>query len=148
MHASDLQEDYPSIEASASAASAARTIGSEHRPAVVVVKDGRPLTVLPASQVLTFLIPAYMREDPSLVRVYDEKSADTCARRLDGKSVGDLLPDPHKRTELPVVEGDANILEIASVMAKLHSPLLIVVDSEGRMTGAITASRVLETLVP
>ncbi len=148
MRASDLQEDYPAIDYSESATRAARSIGAEHRPAVVVLDQGKPLTVLPASQVLTFLIPAYLREDPSLVRVYDEESADKCVQQLEGKSVRDLLPRPETRLEPPVVEADATVLEVAALMAKLRTPLVVVVDDEGQMTGAITAGHILETLVP
>lgn len=146
MRAENLSEPYPSIDVSAPALAAARTIGEERRPAVVVLDRGKPFAVLAGSQVLRFLIPGYLQEDPSLVRVYDEKTADECVRRLDNKSVGDLVHHD-KKIELPVVDGDATVLECAAVMAKLHSPLLVVVDAEGQMTGAITASRLLEKLI-
>lgn len=146
MRAEHLAEDYPSIDVTAPALEAARMIGAERRPALVVVDEGRPLTVLPASQVLTFLIPAYLQEDPSLVRALDEKGADALASRLTGKSVGDLLPrDPH--SELPKVSADATVAECAAVMARLHSPLVVVVGPQGALRGAVTASRLLDALV-
>jgi CBS domain-containing protein len=146
MRASDLMEDYPSIDSSAPAAEAARIIGVERRPAVLVLSDGRPLTVLPGSQVLTFLIPRYLQEDPSLVRVYGEKAADACAARLVGKTVKDLLATD-RRPPMPAVGRDATVMECAAVMAALHSPLLVVVDEDGSLAGAITASRLLSALV-
>ncbi len=146
MRARDLAEDYPSIDVTAPAVDAVRLIGSEHRPAVVVLDQGRPFTVLPGSQVLNFLIPGYLQEDPSLVRAMDERAADACAARLVGKTVGDLLPR-ERRVELPKVSPEATVMECAAVMAQMHSPLLVVVDRLGVLTGAITASRLLETLV-
>ncbi len=146
MRAQDLAEDYPSIDVTAPAREAARMIGTDRRPALVVVDEGRPFTVLPGSQVLNFLIPGYLQEDPSLVRAMDEKSAENAVARLAGKSVGDLLPR-ERRTELPKVAPDATLIECAAVMAQLHSPLLVVVDRLGVLQGAITASRLLEMLV-
>lgn len=146
MRARQLSEPYPSIDVSAPAVDAARMIGAERRPAVVVLDHDRPLTVLPASQVLNFLIPGYLQEDPSLVRVYDEKAADACVRHLDGKTVGDLVPRG-KRSELPEVDPDATVLECAAVMARLHSPLLVVVDDDRVLVGVITASRLLDHLI-
>ena len=139
-----LEASYPSIDVSAPAVEAARTIGIEHRPAVLVVDDGRPFTVLPGSQVLNFLIPRYLQDEPSLVRQYDEDEADACARRLDGKSVGDLLPK--ERTELPEVDPDATMMECAAVMARLHSPVAVVVDGD-EFRGVVSAARILQFLV-
>lgn len=147
MRAIDLAEDYPSIDESAPATEAARMIGIERRPAVLVLSEGKPKTVLPGSQVLNFLIPGYLQEDPSLVKVYGEKASDTCAARLDGKAVKDMLPPEEKRPKMPAVHGDATVMECAAVMASLHSPLLVVVEEDGSFIGAITASRLLSVLV-
>lgn len=147
MRAGTLVEDYPTIDVSAPAVEAARLIGIERRPAVLVLREGKPITVLPGSQVLTFLIPGYLQEDPALVPVYGEKAADECARRLEGRKVGDLIPRD-RRVELPSVTASATVMECAAVMARLHSPLLVVVDDHGDLVGAITASRLLGTLVP
>jgi hypothetical protein len=147
MRAAELMEpDYPSIDLTAPASAAADMIGVERRPAVLVLENGRPVTVLPGSQVLTFLIPGYLQEDPSLLRVYGEKAADACAARLEGKSVGDLLP-VGRTVELPSVGPEATVMECAAVMARLHSPLLVVVDQDGALAGAITASRLLGALI-
>ncbi len=62
----------------------------------------------------------------------------------------DLLPHPQDIDELPVVDVDATALEVAAVMAQMHSPLVAVIDERGgnRVTGAITVSRLLEYLLP
>ena len=146
MRAAALMEDYPSVDVSAPAQDAVRMIVVEGRPAVLVLSAGRPRTVLPASQVLNFLIPGYLQEDPSLVKVYGEDAAHTCAARLEGRSVGDVLA-VNRRVELPAVAPTATLMECAAVMAKLHSPLLVVVTDDGSLAGAITASRLLGALI-
>ncbi|GGF41418.1 hypothetical protein GCM10011519_14030 [Marmoricola endophyticus] len=149
MRAEDLREDFPSIEVGATAQEAARLIGAERHSAVIVVDQGRPVTVLTASQVLGAMVPGYLQEDPNLVRVYGERAADACAGRLDAKTVKDLLPPKDRRTELPVVDDDATTLECAALMSRLKMPILVVASDEkdGVMLGAITASRVLQHLV-
>ena len=147
MRARDLIDEYPSIQVSDPALDAARLIGSARLPGVVVVDpEGVPVTVLPGSQVLKFVIPAYIQEDPSLARVFDERGADECVSRLEGRSVGDLLPPRDHRQELPVVDPDATVIECAAVMARLRSPLLVV-QSDQHILGVVTASRLLDVLI-
>jgi CBS domain-containing protein len=50
---------------------------------------------------------------------------------------------PAKAPELAVVSADDTLLEVAALMARLRSPLVVVMDGE-QIVGAITASRVLE----
>ncbi|MGH3447901.1 MAG: CBS domain-containing protein [Nocardioidaceae bacterium] len=146
MRAKDMVGDYPIVRCTDAALDAARLIGSQRLPGVVVVDDsGQPITVLPGSQVLNFLIPAYIQDDPSLARVYDEGAADRCVERLTGKTVGDMLPDQNRRMELPVVDSDATVLECSAVMARLHSPLLVVQEGS-RIAGVVTTSRLLDAL--
>lgn len=147
MRASDLVEDYPTVGVDTPATEAARIIGRQRMPGVVVLDpDGVPVAVLASSQVIGFLIPGYLRDDPSLVSAYDEATADQCAARLQGKAVKDLLPHEDHRQKLPVVEPDANVLKCAAVMASLRSPLLVVRDG-GRTLGVVTASNLLSVLV-
>lgn len=146
MHASDLMEDYPAVDLATDAARAAQMMVADQRPALLVFENGRPKTILPSSEVLGYLIPPYIRDDPSLAGVIDEKGSDTCARRLAGRSVRDLLGE--RLTKLPAVEPDDTVLECAAVMAKAHSPLCVVLDRHGEILGAVTASRVIEALLP
>jgi len=146
MRARDLIGEYPTVRVDDPAPDAARLIGSRRLPGAVVADEaGDPVTVLPGSQVLNFLIPAYIQADPSLARVYDERAADEAASRLEGKTVGDLLPKRGHRQELPVVDPGATILECAAVMARLHSPLLVVRGGKEAL-GVVTASRLLDLL--
>ena len=146
MHATDLMEDYPAVDVSTDASKAAQMMVADQRPALLVYQDGRPMTVLPALEVLGHIIPPYIRDDPRLAGVIDEKGSDSCARRLVGKTVRDLLGE--KLTKLPSVEPDATVVECAAVMARMHSPLCVVIDDRGNTVGAVTASRVIAALLP
>lgn len=127
---------------------AAEMIASRRLPGVVVVNaSGEPVTVLPGSEVLRFVVPPYVQEDASLARVFDEHTADRCAARLRDRRVKELLPPREERRELPVVDGEATVVECAAVMARLGSPLLAVTDA-GRVCGVVTAARLLALLLP
>lgn len=148
MRASDVLEEYPLVGTTDDALDAARLFASRRLPGVVVIDEaGEPVAVLPASEVVRFLIPSYVQEDPSLARVYDEKTADACAGTLKGRLVRDLLLPKGKRSELAVVTGRATVMECAAVMSRLRSPLVVVVDDH-RVRGVITASHLLELLLP
>ena len=86
--------------------------------------DGSPHSILPASQVVRFLVPGYVQDDPSLARVMNESMADRAADQLGSKRVRDLLPT--ERRELPVVNHDDTIIEVAAIMARLRCPLAAV----------------------
>ena len=49
---------------------------AEHRLPGIVVTDssGKPYAVLPASQVVRFIVPRYVQDDPSLAGVLGESS--------------------------------------------------------------------------
>jgi CBS domain-containing protein len=148
MLARELAEEYPLVHGDDGALEAAELIAARRLPGVVVVDDaGRPVTVLPGPEVLRFLVPEYVQEDPSLARVFDEGTADRCAARLRERRVGELLPPKDERRELPVVDGDATVVECAAVMARLRSPLLVVTD-DGHVVGVVTASHLLALLLP
>jgi len=93
------------------------------------------------------MIPAYVQDDPALARVYDERASEKLMTKLSSRTVRDLLPEPRDRDELPVVEPDATILEVAALMARMRSPLVAVVDG-GHILGAVTVSRLFEMLFP
>jgi CBS domain-containing protein len=137
-----MAEEFPVVSLDSDAREAAEMLASRRLPGLIVTSaDGRPYTVLPASQVVRFLVPSYVQDDPSLARVIDESLADRVADKLTGATVRKLLPS--EPTELPVVNHDDTILEIAAIMARLRSPLVAVV-KDREIIGAITASRLLE----
>lgn len=150
MKARDLASAYPSVRADAPAADAARLLTELGRPALVVVDEhDHPVAILPASQVLRFVIPRYIQDDPTLARVVDEEFADHMCDSLAGKTVAELLPD--QGPKLVVLEPDDNAIEIAAIMAGNRSPLVAVVDGRGKqapMIGAITVASLLAALLP
>jgi CBS domain-containing protein len=150
VRARELAEQLPTVGPDDAAWDAARLIAAHRLPGIAVVgPDGRPIAVLPATQVLRWVVPSYIQDDPSLARVFGEADADRlCADGLTGKQVRDLLPAKGHRVELASVDGDATVVECAAEMARLRSPLLVVVDEGGQVRGLLTASHLLEELLP
>ncbi len=140
-----MAEDFPVVSLDTAAREAVELLASRRLPGLIVVDEkGRPHSVLPASQVVRFLVPSYVQDDPSLARVIDESLADQVADRLANVTVRQLLPpDP---VELPLVNHDDTVLEVAAIMARLRSPLVAVMKDKD-IVGAITASRLLELVV-
>ena len=137
-----MAEDAPSVDLDANALEAAQLLAEQRLPALVVTDlDGSPHSILPASQVVRFLVPSYVQDDPSLARVMNESMADRAGDKLGGKWVRDLLPQ--ERRELPAVNHDDTIIEVAAIMARLRCPLAAVI-KDGRMIGVISASRLLQ----
>lgn len=147
MRARDLARTYVTVRLDAVAAEAARTMARERLPGLIVCDESdRPWAVLPGSQVLRFLIPAHVQADPALAAAYDEASAEQVCRGLQVARVRDVVPARRRLEDLPVVEEDATVLEVAAVMARVHSPLVAVL-RDGRVTGAITVGDLLEHLL-
>ncbi|GAB7142281.1 CBS domain-containing protein [Mycobacterium riyadhense] len=141
MRAEDIAEDFPVISIESNALDAARMLAEHRLPGLLVTHtSGRPYAVLPASQVVRFIVPRYVQDDPSLAGVLNESVADRAAEKLSGKKVGDVLPD--HLVDVPPANADDTIIEVAALMARLRSPLIAVV-KDGRLHGVITASRLL-----
>ncbi len=90
------------------------------------------------------LLPLYVEEDRSLAGVVEEEAADVLWRRLEGRSVQDLLPDV--KGQEPVVDADATLVEVASVMVRAATPLVGVVEA-GVLVGGITLNDLLAHLL-
>ncbi|WP_037309993.1 CBS domain-containing protein [Amycolatopsis orientalis] len=142
MHASEMAEEFPVVDLDSAALDAARLLAEHRLPGIVVTdRSGCPQSVLPASQVVRFLVPSYVQDDPSLAGVLDESMADSVAGKLGGKKVRSLLPG--EPTELPRVNADDTIIEVAAVMARLRCPLVAVMEGK-TLLGVISASRLLQ----
>ena len=121
-------------------------LAGQDLPGLIVVDDReRPLTILAGTQVLRMAVPSYCQEDPTLARVIDEAAADVFHRGLGDRTVADGLPK--ERRELPVVESDATALEMAALMARTRTPLVAVVDEDGRLLGAVTLDALLDRVL-
>ena len=134
------------VDLDTNALEAAHLLADRRLPALVVTEtDGSPHSILPASQVVRFLVPGYVQDDPSLARVMNESMADRAGEKLSNKRVRDLLPKEH--SELAAVNHDDTIIEVAAIMARLHCPLAAVMKGD-KLVGVITASRLLELALP
>ena len=77
MHAEDMAEEFPVVTVDTSALDAAAMLAEAACPGIVVTDaSGKPFADLPASQVVRFIVPRYVQDDPSLAGVLNEKMAD------------------------------------------------------------------------
>ncbi|WP_405143031.1 CBS domain-containing protein [Sphaerisporangium sp. NBC_01403] len=142
MRARDLLTDFPTVTLDTPVVEAARLLADQDLPGLIVVDgDGLPSTILAGTQVLRLAVPGYCQDDPALARVVDEAHADTFLRSMAGRTVREALP--REVRELPIIDPDATLLEIAALMARTHSPLVAVVGEHG-LAGAITLKRLME----
>ena len=141
MHAEDIAEDFPVVSIDSGALDAARLLAEHRLPGIVVTDSaGKPCAVLPASQVVRFIVPRYVQDDPALARVLNDSAADRAAQKLGGKTVRDVLPE--HLVDVPAANADDTIIEVAAFMVRLRSPLIAVLKN-GKLHGVITASRLL-----
>ncbi len=141
-----MAETAPLVDLDTDALEAAQLLAEQRLPALVVTEtNGSPHSILPASQVVRFLVPSYVQDDPSLARVMNESMADRAGEKLSGHRVRDLLPKEPR--ELPAVNHDDTIIEVAAIMARLHCPVVAVM-KDNTLIGVISASRLLELSLP
>jgi CBS domain-containing protein len=141
MRAEDIIEEFPVVTVDSNALEAARTLAEHRLPGILVTdSSGKPYAILPASQVVRFIVPSYVQDDPSLAGVLNESMADRAADKLGDKKVRDVLPE--QLTNVPPANADDTIIEVAALMARYRSPLIAVM-KEGKLLGVITASRLL-----
>jgi CBS domain-containing protein len=147
MLARELAHAFPTVTLDTDALDGARMLAEHRLPGLIVLDEkGQPYTVLPGSQVLRFVVPTYVQDDPALARAYDEKSADELCAKLVSRQVRDVLPKRQDVLDLPIVAGDATAIEVAALMAGMRSPIVAVVDGS-TLLGAITVSGLLAHLL-
>lgn len=145
MHAEDIAEDFPVVSIDSGALDAARLLAEHRLPGIVVTDSaGKPYAVLPASQVVRFIVPRYVQDDPALAAVLNDSAADRAAEKLGGKTVRDVLPE--HLMDVPAANADDTIIEVAALMVRLRSPLVAVLKN-GKLHGVITASRLLAAVL-
>jgi CBS domain-containing protein len=145
MRAEDIAEDFPIVPIDSDAVEAARMLAEHSLPGLLVIDaSGKPYAVLPAFEILRFILPRYVQDDLALASVLGESGADQATQNLAGKTVGDVLPDYLRN--IPSADARDGLMKVAASMAKLRSPL-IAVTKDGRLHGAITASRLLAAVL-
>ena len=142
MRAQQIAEVFPVVTTDSDALDAVRLMASRRLPGLIVTdRQGTPVSILPASQVVRLLVPGYVQDDPALAGVLSESMADRIADKLGGKSVAAVLAKNTK--DMSTVNADDTIVEVAAVMARDRSPLVAVL-AGGDLVGVITAARLLE----
>jgi predicted transcriptional regulator len=142
VRAEQIAEAFPAVALDSNALDAVRLLATHRLPGLVVTDAaGTPVTILPASQVVRLVVPPYVLDDPSLAGVLSESMADRVADKLGGKTVAQVLPKPPP--DMAMVKADDTIVEVAAIMARNRSPLVVVMNGHG-LVGVITASRLLE----
>jgi CBS domain-containing protein len=141
----DLAEQVPTVARATTGAEAARVVAEYRLSGLVVADDeGVPIAVIPGSQLLTLVLPQYLRDEPNLSHAYDERGAEELCRTLNEATIGELMEAKRLTAKkLPSVLPEDTLIEIASVMDSGHTPLIVVTDKDGSYHGAITLSRIL-----
>jgi CBS domain-containing protein len=142
--ARDLAAPYPSLPIDAPAAEVARVLAEEEVDVVFIERHGQLQGVVSDIGLLARLLPSYVIEDPKLAQVLEEGAADLLWRRLEGRRADELLAKAG--SEIPQVEGDATLMEVAATMAGAKAPLVAVREG-GRLVGGITSSALLTRLL-
>lgn len=141
MHAEEIAEDFPVVSIDSGALDAACLLAEHRLPGIVVTDSaGKPYAVLPASQVVRFIVPRYVQDGPALAGVLNDSAADRPAQKLGGKTVRDVLPE--HLVDVPTANADDTTIEVAALMVRLRSPLVAVMKN-GKLHRVITASRLL-----
>jgi CBS domain-containing protein len=145
MHASDIAIQVPTVTLRDPVTTAVKLMADRHLPGLIVVDDAsRPRVVLPGTQVLRMIVSHSYQRDQALARTIDEAHADLFWKELGNRTVRDCLP---RELAKPVaVSTDATLLEVANLMARMHSPLVAVVDRGGYLVGCITLTSLLASL--
>lgn len=145
MKARNLVSPHPTVTVDAPATEAAALLSRHDVRAVLVVRpEGALAGALSDSTLLRYLLPPYVEEDSALAGVLEEAAADVLWQRLEGRRVRDLLPDDQE--DVPLVDGDSTLVEVASVMVRTSSPL-VGVREDDRIVGAITLNDLLAHLL-
>lgn len=145
MRARNLASPRETIRVDASAAQAAAVLARLDVRAVLVVDEtGAFEGILSDSELLRGLLPAYVEENEALARVLEESASEALYRRLESRTVGDLMPAD--REALPVVDADDTLIEVAAVMVRSRASLVGVVDG-GRLVGGISVDDLVSHLL-
>lgn len=145
MRARNLASPRETIRVDALAAQAAAVLARLDVRAVLVVDEtGAFEGILSDSELLRGLLPAYVEENEALARVLEESASEVLYRRLESRTVGDLMPAD--REALPLVDADDTLIEVAAVMVRSRASLVGVVDG-GRLVGGISVDDLVSHLL-
>ncbi len=148
MRALDLAHPVPAATRETTGSEAAQILAEHHLPSLVVADaSGVPHSLIAGSQLLKIVVPRYVLDDPSLAHAYAEDDADDLAATLRQHTIGELLDaDRVTAFQPPSVLPVDTLIEIATVMAVGHHPMILCLDTDGTYHGAITMAQVMGLL--
>jgi CBS-domain-containing membrane protein len=145
MRAADAIEDLPTVSPDDDALSAVLMVARQRLPGLIVADpEGVVVSCVSSIDLLQAALPRYLREEPNLARVFDEKHADRIAAALIGARVGDVVRDMADR--VPVARPRATVVELAELMVQRCCPLVLVAEKNGPHLGVVTANGLLALL--
>ncbi|GAA1750255.1 CBS domain-containing protein [Nostocoides vanveenii] len=148
MRAEELLEQVPIVHRETTGAEAARVVAEFRLTGLVVADDqDAPIAVIPGTQLLSVVLPQYVRDDPKLAHAFDERAADDLCRKLNTVTIGELLDAKRlKAAQVPSVLPEDTLIEIATVMDQGHYPVVLVRERDQSYRGVVTMSRVLAAI--
>jgi CBS domain-containing protein len=145
MRARNLASPRETIRKDAPAARAATILARHDIRAILVVDEhGGFAGVLSDSELLRGLLPAYVTDNDALARVLEESASETLYRRIEPKTVADLMPTD--RDADPVVQADDTLIETAVTMVRSRASLVGVMDGD-RLIGGISIDDLISHLL-
>ncbi|ARX88289.1 CBS domain-containing protein [Streptomyces alboflavus] len=149
MRARDLLTPYPAVSVDDEAMDALRLVSTQRLPALLVVdSDGRPYAIVAVAHLVGRLVPDFVRQDPVLAAVIGDRFDVDARESAIGTTIGAWLP--HNRVRPPVVGPDAAPMQIAALLDRTQSPLVVVIEQQGdttRLLGAVTPVSLLDHFV-
>jgi CBS domain-containing protein len=149
MRASDLARQLPFVTRDTDAETAAQIL-ADHGAVGLVIADagGTPQAVLPGTQALRLVVPPYVLSDPRLAHVYDEGGAAELLAQLSERTVGDLLEDEDvKLRPVPNVLPEDTLMEVAALMCRERTPVVLVRGRDGAGHGVVTLADLMNAIL-
>jgi CBS domain containing-hemolysin-like protein len=149
MHASDLVTRIELVDRTTNALAAAQLVARDgHSTIIIADKDGKPVAVISALDVLALLIPHYLRDDMALAGVFDENGAEEIWTHAKDRTVGELLDDDKVNVyDILRVDADASIVEVAARMANERAQVALVTDENATEPGFVRLPTVMDAII-
>lgn len=149
VRAHDLQTTLPTVRRTTPVTDAAHLIASGDNAAIVITdRDGAPLAIAAAVDVLRLMLPTYVLDDLSLAGMIDEIGGAERWAAIDNKTIGDLVDDDGVTVRsILTVDADATVMEVAARMLDAHHPVAYVAGTPADKPGFVTLGAVIEAFL-
>jgi CBS domain-containing protein len=146
MRASDIVESMPTVGLDDDLLSAIREILRRGLPGLIAAdQHGSVVGCLSMVDLVGVALPGYLRDTPTLARAIDEGYADRLAAGLAGTRVSEAIGEAARTA--PVVRPEATAVELAEIIVRHRSAVVLVRGDDGHARGVVTADRLLAALV-